>query len=351
MPGNWRDTQGGVQIAPTISPEYGALVISLDFELLWGVFDSVKGDSPYMANIRGAREVIPKMLSIFSEYGISATWAIVGFLFAETRAQREWFAPELRPEYIDERLNPYAQYTGENEGVDPFHYASALIEQIARTPRQEIATHTFSHYYCLEPGQTLDAFEADLQSAVEIANQLFGVRMKSIVFPRNQVNKNYINRLGEYGIRCYRGAERYWFLGQDVARQTPLQRALRLVDNYVNLSGSNVTSWDQVFEAPGLYNVAGSRFLRPHSERLKGLEPLRYRRIVRSIREAATTRKIYHLWWHPHNFGIDIEENLTFLRRVLDCYTEYNQTHGLQSLSMSDVLEAVGLRPVIFNDG
>ena len=36
------------------------------------------------------------------------------------------------------------------------------------------------------------------------------------------------------------------------------------------------------------------------------------------MRKAARERRIYHLWWHPHNFGADIEESMAILRVDLD---------------------------------
>src|SRR5579859_4252999 len=69
-------------------PGYGAFVISLDFELHWGVRDHEPLDGPYRPNLLGARNAIPRLLEMFERYGISATWAIVGFLFARSREER-----------------------------------------------------------------------------------------------------------------------------------------------------------------------------------------------------------------------------------------------------------------------
>src|SRR5262245_60896896 len=124
----------------------GALVISLDFELNWGVRDARKN---YEANLLGAREVIPPLLELFKLYGIHATWATVGLLFSRTR--EEMVAPDARPQYEDRRLCAYSAIPeiGTDEQGDPLHFGSSLIEKIRGFPHQEIASHTFSHYYCL----------------------------------------------------------------------------------------------------------------------------------------------------------------------------------------------------------
>ena len=64
----------------------GGLVISLDFELNWGVHDVFK-HGQYNKNLYGVREALPKILELFEQYGIHATWATVGLLFAETKAE------------------------------------------------------------------------------------------------------------------------------------------------------------------------------------------------------------------------------------------------------------------------
>ena len=172
----------------------GALVISLDFELHWGVRDRMKTSDPGVESLYGARKVIPRLLQLFEEYDIAATWATVGFLFARSRKEIEAYSPVTRPTYDDVKLDSYHEQIGENEDDDPLHYAPSLIEQIRSTPRQELATHTFSHYYCLEAGQTAEQFAADLKAAQAIA-QSRGSHLSSIVYPRNQHNPSYISIL------------------------------------------------------------------------------------------------------------------------------------------------------------
>src|SRR5215469_8798579 len=93
-------------------PSFGALVISLDFELHWGVRDKRPVDGPYRENLVGARQAIPQMLDVFEEFGIAATWATVGFLFARNRQERQEFSPAIRPKYNNPQLDAYAEPTG-----------------------------------------------------------------------------------------------------------------------------------------------------------------------------------------------------------------------------------------------
>ena len=318
-------------------PPFGALVISLDFELHWGVCDKRPVDGPYRENLLGAREAIPQMLDLFEEFGVAATWATVGFLFAKNRQERDEFSPTLRPQYKNSKLDPYAQTTGDNEDDNPMHYASSLIARIAKTPKQEIATHTFSHYYCQEAGETREAFAADIASAMAIGRR-YGFDIRSIVFPRNQFRPSYEAVLKDAGITCYRGNEPNWmYRPRPREEETLAVRAPRLLDGYISLSGPKFIRWEEISQSSGIHDVRASMFLRPYSTQRKGLEPFRLRRIAGGIRAAAKNRGIFHLWWHPHNFGKNIAENLEFLRSVLKIFAEQRQVHGMQSLSMIEV--------------
>jgi peptidoglycan/xylan/chitin deacetylase (PgdA/CDA1 family) len=323
------------------NPEFGALVISLDFELHWGVRDKCATDGPYRENLLGARKAIPQILDLFEEFEIAATWATVGFLFATSRREREEFSPSLCPKYVDERLNAYAEPIGENEADDPLHFAPSLIREISQRAKQEIATHTFSHYYCQEPGETQEAFAADLSSAVAIARH-HGIDIRSIVFPRNQFRPGYEGLLSQAGIICYRGNEPNWMYRPRPRNQETLAvRAPRLLDGYISLSGPKFERWDEVLRPNGLCDVRSSMFLRPYSIERKSLETIRLRRIAGGIRAAAEQRGIFHLWWHPHNFGANTTENLDFLRSVLEVFSSCRQTHGMRSLNMADVASLV----------
>jgi peptidoglycan/xylan/chitin deacetylase (PgdA/CDA1 family) len=278
------------------------------------------------------------MLELFREFDVAATWATVGFLFAKSKAELEKYKPKVLPNYKNASLYPYDEKIGENEREDLLHYAPSLIEQIKKTPRQEIGTHTFSHYYCLDSGQTAETFSADLQSAIAIAAP-YGVRPRSIIFPRNQYNPNYEKILLENGITCFRGNQESWmYRVSETNQKKPINRASRLADAYINLSGHNTTKWEDV-RTGAIANVPASFFLRPFSKKLEVLESQRLKRLTQSIEYAARNKEIFHLWWHPHNFGVNLKENINFLRKVLEVYKRCEKNNEMQSLSISETAE------------
>lgn len=322
-------------------PGYGAFVVSLDFELHWGIRDRVAPDSPYRASLIGARGAVPRMLELFEEFGIAATWATVGMLFASTREELARFHPAVRPRYADARLDPFGEAVGAGEEDDPVHFGGSLVERILRAPGQEVATHTYSHFYCLEPGQTREAFRADLESAAAIAREK-GVRLRSIVFPRNQHNPDYDRELLAAGIQCFRGNARGWMYravaGRDESRA---MRAVRLLDAYIGFSAAGAAPWGEVAQPSGLCNVPASLFLRPSPPATRGVDRVRLGRIRRAVRDAARRGRIFHLWWHPHNFGVHTEANLKMLRSILETFARCRDEHGMRSLSMAGVAEEV----------
>lgn len=314
----------------------GSLVISLDFELMWGVRDH-RSIADYGDAVLGGREAIPLMLARFQEAGIRATWATVGLLFAKSREEMLAFAPTHRPQYKDMTLSPYPDIEngviGKNEAEDPYHFGASLIEKIANTPGQEIATHTYSHFYCMEPGADPEAFEADLASAIAISKNA-GHRVQSIVFPRNQMGHASAEQSARLGVDIFRGSAEGWLYRPRSGQETTkLFRLVRFIDGAVPVGPSQVVRPRQSGSA---LNVPASRFLRPWSRKLRSYHALHIRRIETEMASAARSGQCYHLWWHPHNFGRDMAKNLSQLDRVIACFKRCRDDLGMVSKTMRD---------------
>lgn len=316
----------------------GKFCISLDFELMWGVHDS-RSIATYGENILGARLAIPQMLDIFVEFDIACTWATVGMLFARNKNELISYAPKKLPNYSNSALSNYSYLSecGDNEQDDPYHYGNSLIKRISETPRQEIASHTYSHFYCMENGPSIEDFYNDTNAFTAIASA-YGVEAKSFVFPRNQFSLNHGKILADAGYISVRGNEKAW--GYQAGGSTTtnrLQRVYRLVDTYLPLAGHCADRESLVEDNQILVNIASSRLLRPVSSKLSWLEGVRLSRIKRQMSQAAQKNGTFHLWWHPHNFGIKREANLQFLRFILEHYALLNKQYGMRSMSMADI--------------
>ena len=318
----------------------GALVISLDFELHWGVRDHITRDDPLYSRLPCARTAVKDMLEVFVARDIRATWATVGFLFASTRDEVEASIPGERPRYTRRELDPYVEAIGIDEEHDPEHLAASLVELIRSSAGQEVGSHTFSHYYCLEPGQDEAMFRADLAAAQAIALRR-GVELTSLVLPRNQWNPAYAATVVDMGFRCIRGPQRSWGHHARAGGHSLLQRGARLAETYVGVSPPPTTEWSEVLLPSGLCDVPASAFLRPYAPDRKRLEPLRLARLRSGLRSAARHGRIFHLWWHPHNFSQYRSENFAVLEQILDEFDQLAASDGMRSFTMSDVAASV----------
>ena len=338
---------GGADAASTVRRRRrGALVVSLDFELHWGVRDRVS-TAAYRDNLLGARAAVPAMLRLFEDHDIHATWATVGLLFFETKHAMLRGLPARRPAYARRELNPYDALAdvGANEKQDPFHFAPSLIRQIAATPHQEIGTHTFSHYYCLEDGPTLADFREDLDAADDVACRVLGRAPRSIVFPRNQYTADHLAACRQSGLDVYRGNRDAWpYRPRAGTGEHLVRRGVRLADAYVPLTGTVARPCPPPASAAAPLDVVAARYLRPWSRTLRHLEPLRLRRIEREMTRAARDGRLFHLWWHPHDFGADLEENLAVLRRIFRIFDRLRATDAMTSLTMAEASESGGAR-------
>ena len=312
----------------------GTLIVSLDFELFWGMLDVCTLEE-YQDNVLGGRKAIPQLLELFRKYDIHATWATVGFLFAENYQELFSFFPEHKPSYDDKKLDAYAEFAkiGENEQEAPCFYAPSLIRLVAETPGQEIGSHTFCHYYCREKGQTVEQFSADMQAAKAIAEK-HGYNLTSVILPRNQCEPEYTEVLRQCGFTAYRDEENDWI--HEKIKFRPLLRALRLMDVYFPLTGPG--GYVPKLEN-GIWNLVGSRMYKPIFRKLRFLEGMKLRRIKKQMLHAAKNGLTFHLWWHPHNIGVMTKEHLKQLEDIFRYYAELREKYGMQSLNMREAAE------------
>jgi peptidoglycan/xylan/chitin deacetylase (PgdA/CDA1 family) len=342
----------------------GIFTISLDFELHWGGFEKwvlgggqstvhrpqstvdsrqlTKGYNQYFIN---TRQVIPQMLTMFGQHGVHVTWATVGMLMHETKEQLVQHFPKEKPTYIHPELSAYNFIErvgiGPNETEDPFHYAHSLVNQILKTPNQELGSHTFGHYYCNEAGQTIEQFRADLLAA-QMAASVYGVQLKSLVFPRNQFNDEYLRVCYEAGFTSVRSNPRDWFWNIETRDETAWKRLNRGLDAYFPVGKRNTYKLDSFERRAGLpLCLPASRLLRPYRPKEFFLNAFKISRIKAEMTRAAESGEVYHLWWHPHNFGWYPEDSLAGLQQILNHYQYCTERYKMTSLTMAETTAAV----------
>lgn len=320
-----------------MTPNHGSLVISLDFELMWGILDH---DEPldYRRNIEGVRRVVPQLLKLFEKYDIHATWGIVGSISYKNFEEYVQDIPTIQPGYNNKNLSSYQHMDQIKDYKSSYFFAPELIDRISNSKGQEIASHTYSHYYCMENGQSKEEFEEDIKKAIH-ALKPYTENVDSIIFPRNQANDEYSDILINNGITNYRGNEKHKIYESASSKNNSnlIKRMIRLLDAYINISGHNTYAYDELRDENGLVNIPSSRFLRPFNRNLYFIEGLKIRRIKKQMLYAAKNNRVFHLWWHPHNFGTNTSRNMKNLIQILDYYKELKEKYKMKSLSMNEV--------------
>ncbi len=315
----------------------GSFTISLDFELFWGVRANRELEE-YQESLLGVYEAIPKILALFKKYNIHATWATVGFLFHKDIDNIKKNRPKILPKYTNEQVDPYlyldAIHTPYSKEFSRMHCALELVSMIDSEPNQELATHTYSHFFTYESLKNPEAFSADIQEAIKVAKNK-GYTLKSLVFPRNQLDEHSIESLEFLGISSYRGNPNHWaYCDGDKPSKSLFLRLYRLFDTYVNISGHHTSL---PILTKGVTELKASMMLRPYFAKLAYLEPLKINRIKKAMKYAAVHGQNFHLWWHPHNFGKNQEKNLKNLEELLFCFQELKQEYNMLSLTMDEV--------------
>ena len=319
----------------------GTFTISLDFELHWGGFEKWPLEN-YRQYFLNTRKTIPEMLSLFTQYEVHVTWASVGILFHQTRQELMDNIPASKPTYKIKELSAYnfieKNGIGNDEQEDPFHFAPHLIRKIALTDGQELGSHTFAHYYCNEEGQTPDQFREDLRAAQRVASN-YRMSLRSLVFPRNQFNDQYLKVCFEEGITSVRSNPLDWFWHIESTQDESMwKRINRGADAYFPIGMKNTYPLSSLKVREGLpLCIPASRLLRPYQPNEFFLNDFKINRIKSEMTRAAKKGEVYHLWWHPHNFGDFPEQSLEGLDSILKHYRECHDQYGMQSLNMGEI--------------
>jgi len=211
------------------------------------------------------------------------------------------------------------------------------VRAILQYPGQELATHTFSHYYCMEPQTRPEAFAEDLKAAQNAA-QRFNTQLVSLVFPRNQYNPTFLKACYENGIRAIRSNPNNWFWTPIPNEGTSLVRKVfRTGDGYIQMGRRTSYPLSSIHvNANEPIQLPASRLFRSWHPKYTFTNALRLRRILSELQTAAKKKECYHLWWHPENFGDHPKENLKDLETVLKAYRKYKYQYDMQSWNMGE---------------
>src|SRR5258707_3965124 len=176
------------------------VVISLDLELSWGIFD-LSFDDHVRKMARWTHDIgAPNLLNHLTGNGISATWAVVGAMMRPSLPDVTGL-PEVNFPHFSKPWFSYVPKEGD-ELTHPEWFGARLVEMIkCAKPEQEIGFHSFSHVPFGWPGMTRERAIAEYRYCAQTARE-FGIPTKCFVFPRNSVA--YLSDFRVAGITLFR---------------------------------------------------------------------------------------------------------------------------------------------------
>lgn len=316
----------------------GVFCISLDFELHWGCFERMSLNEKDQQYFQNTRKLIPQKLDMFVSNEIHVTWAIVGMLYRKNATEWKQNLPAPIPTFSNKRASAYEWinehgFLGEE---DPCHFAPQLVNLVRDSRYQEVATHTYAHYFCLEPGQTREQFAADLQMAIELA-KANGSEIRSLVFPRNQFNTDYLSVCADNGITSVRSSPDIWYWRYGTG-STFKEKFFRAGDAYIKMQPIKPVYLKDIDTTSGLpLQLPSTRLYRAWQPKYKIQNGFKLRRILNEMTEAAKNKAYYHLWWHPHNFGYHPEECMRELEQIISHFKTLNKKYGFESMTMEEI--------------
>lgn len=315
----------------------GKFVFSFDFELYWGVHHN-KTYTDYKANLDAASQNLLKVSKLFVKYNARFTCASVGMLYNKSWQEFSNNFPSHLPTYTNLAMSPYSKWKKIKTEVDNKVLFSTEVLNELYQDGQEMATHTYSHYFCFEKGNSIKSFEADIEKALEIGAKC-GHELRSIVFPRNQYTDQHLKVCFSKGIKAFRGNPSSGFYSKSKNRLDGFYKRLsRLADSYLNVTGSN--TFDPEKDENGMLDIKASFFLRPLSSiKSSLLKRLHLRRVKNAMTSSAKNGKVFHLWCHPHN--VKTNEDLECFIEILKHFKDLNEKYKYQSMRMADFIESL----------
>ena len=315
--------------------------ISLDFELLWGSFDSGKHRKFAAHFERGGaggafdatRAIVDRLLELFQRYDVSVTWATLGHLFLDSCEARDGVKhPDMpRPRHSWFAGDWYAYDPCKDFRAEPLWYGRDMVEKIlAAEPRHDVGSHSFSHVIFSDPGCTPEVAEAEVGKCVELARE-FNLKMESFVYPRNELG--HLDVLRRHGFSVTRGAMPFWFTR---FRSRTLRRAGHVIDDVLAVTprcGLPEKSPSGLWVAPVsmfLQSMDGARRLIPVRSRI--------RKGMRGIERAIKQRSLFHLSFHPtENLCFRTDRMFYALERILSHAARRRDEGLLQVMTMADL--------------
>ena len=262
----------------------GKLIISIDLELAWGVWDVLTADHLRLAETC-ERPICAALIELLDRYEVPATWAIVAALLDETSSlsrpgsKKCWYAPDV----VEQLLGAKAAH--------------------------EIGSHGGKHIYF----DKVDLSEAlaDLDFARTVHSS-HGLAFKSFIFPRNACG--HLEQLSRVGLRTFGSADAGWTTAARRAGRQPA-RIANLIDQMLPIPPRLTVAQQR----EGLVELERSMLLMGRNGARRMIPPgVTRAKFAVGLKRACRTGRTLHLWFHPSNFYYRRDEQLATLAWMLE---------------------------------
>jgi len=306
----------------------GYFLFSIDTELGWGFFDyDYARTSLFSQDGSRERRTIERLLDVFDEFGIIATWAITGHLFYKKCEECE-ICPILEWE------GKYHSFKEIYKTYNPLWYGADIIETLlTRQTRHEIGFHGYTHQIFDKNKMSAEQTRIEIQEWQRVSSR-FGITPLTVIFPRNVVG--YLDIFNESGFVCYRGKE----IQPDAYKLQIVGKLIKHLDQIFSISKPHIYNVSEC-ENEGLVNLSFSQEFFGFNRKIEllldtlHLTNIRLRRMVSAVRTAATEKKVFHVCAHPWEFRT--EKDIEKLRYLFSKVSEEISKGRLISLGMAEL--------------
>ena len=303
----------------------GTVTLSVDAELGWGWHDL---ECPPSERVEAGRTGWQRLLDLFDEYEVPATWAIVGHLFLD----------ECDGRHDDHPLGNdwFRRETGAWRNRPDLRFGADLVRAVQSAGvDHDLGSHTFSHVPLWDSETSRETAREEIERSVGVAESC-GLSLDSFVYPRNRVGHRDL--LAECGFRAYRGQR-----PTTRADGGRLGRATKLVRGTV--PGTHPPVVEPHVDEYGLVNVPASLYLFGFEGRARTVAEAVYAdpillKAKRGIDAVAASDGVFHMWLHPNN--LVAERDLARVEAVLSLVAERRRAADINVATMAGVADAVG---------
>lgn len=302
------------------------VAFSLDFELLWGLIHRIKSPTDkYLTNIRNVPLVISSLIDFFDTRSIPVLWAFVDAIHYRNSCDIYNFLDKYN---LLEKFQSCSLNLSSLEsrfGTELF-YAPDLITKLIKSKFGVLGCHSFSH--ALFDKNNIKSLQATLLD-IEISSlhrKVNSLPINTYIFPQNTYCNHHLVELRKQGFKAYRGVENLISFSKPSSKSLT-NRAFRFLDCFFPIF--EPVSIQPYNSELNIFNVPGSMFLRPVWSN-SSLRKLSLHRVLRHIDYCYEKGITVHFWWHPHNFGYHLDDNLENLNYI------YNYMANKYSLTFVD---------------